>query len=156
MATMIEVPRGLAGVAVTDTSVGDVRGEEGFYHYRQYDACELARERSLEDVWRLMIDKSLPDSITAEAFRWEVAALRVMPEVVHPVVEAVAGTGEPDAELRAVMAAIGGARGLRPIVDLSPDERRADALAVAASMPTAVAALHRRRHGLARLDPDPT
>jgi citrate synthase len=35
-ATRIEVPRGLAGVVVTDTRVGDVRGTEGFYHYRQY------------------------------------------------------------------------------------------------------------------------
>lgn len=31
----IDVPRGLAGVVVTDTEIGDVRGIEGFYHYRQ-------------------------------------------------------------------------------------------------------------------------
>ena len=36
-------PRGLAGVVVTDTELGDVRGREGFYHYRQYSAVELAR-----------------------------------------------------------------------------------------------------------------
>ncbi len=33
-----EVPRGLKGVVVADTEVGDVRGREGFYHYRQYSA----------------------------------------------------------------------------------------------------------------------
>ena len=43
MTTMMDVPPGLAGVAVAETAVGDVRGEEGFYHYRQYDAAELAR-----------------------------------------------------------------------------------------------------------------
>ena len=34
----IEAPPGLEGVIVADTSVGDVRGTEGFYHYRQYSA----------------------------------------------------------------------------------------------------------------------
>lgn len=33
--TLVDVPRGLAGVVVTDTEIGDVRGREGFYHYRQ-------------------------------------------------------------------------------------------------------------------------
>ena len=46
-----EVPRGLKGVVVADTEVGDVRGSEGFYHYRQYSAVELAERRPLEDVW---------------------------------------------------------------------------------------------------------
>ncbi len=40
-----EVPRGLKGVVVADTEVGDVRGTEGFYHYRQYSAVELAERR---------------------------------------------------------------------------------------------------------------
>ena len=35
-------PRGLKGVIVADTALGDVRGLEGFYHYRQYSAPELA------------------------------------------------------------------------------------------------------------------
>jgi len=41
--TMVDgLPAGLEGVVVADTRVGDVRGEEGFYHYRQYSAVELA------------------------------------------------------------------------------------------------------------------
>ena len=35
-----EVPRGLKGVVVADTEVGDVRGSEGFYHYRQHSAVD--------------------------------------------------------------------------------------------------------------------
>ena len=38
----IVAPPGLAGVVVADTTVGDVRGQEGFYHYRQFNAVELA------------------------------------------------------------------------------------------------------------------
>ena len=35
---------GLEGVVVAETEIGDVRGLEGFYHYRQYNAVELARD----------------------------------------------------------------------------------------------------------------
>ena len=44
------MPRGLEGVVVAETSVGDVRGLQGFFHYRQYSATDLAAHRSLEDV----------------------------------------------------------------------------------------------------------
>ena len=47
-------PRGLEGVAVAETAVGDVRGEEGFFHYRGYNATELARRCSFEQVWHLL------------------------------------------------------------------------------------------------------
>ena len=39
----IEAPKGLAGVIVAETAVGDVRGQEGFYHYRQYSASSWPR-----------------------------------------------------------------------------------------------------------------
>ena len=55
----IEAPKGLAGVIVAETEVGDVRGQEGFYHYRQYSAVELAEKRSLEDVWYLLFEAAL-------------------------------------------------------------------------------------------------
>ena len=58
--TSVDVPRGLAGVVVADTRVGDVRGPEGFYHYRQYSAVELARTRGFEDVWHLLVHGELP------------------------------------------------------------------------------------------------
>ena len=55
-------PRGLKGVIVADTELGDVRGLEGFYHYRQYNAVELAAKLSLEDVWHLLFDGHLPST----------------------------------------------------------------------------------------------
>ncbi len=57
-----EVPKGLEGVVVAETTVGDVRGLEGFYHYRQYSAIDLAQSRPLEDVWQLMFDGALPET----------------------------------------------------------------------------------------------
>ncbi|HYX44733.1 MAG TPA: CBS domain-containing protein, partial [Acidimicrobiales bacterium] len=55
-----EAKRGLEGVVVAETAVGDVRGQEGFYHYRQYNAVELAEKRGLEDVWYLLYNGRLP------------------------------------------------------------------------------------------------
>src|SRR3954447_12455729 len=105
MTTMIDVPPGLAGVAVAETAVGDVRGEEGFYHYRQYDASGLARTSTFEDVWRLMIDGALPtDGAERAAFAAEVAGLRTLPAPVVPVIDALAALDAPDAELRSAVA----------------------------------------------------
>ena len=58
-----EIPKGLEGVVVADTTVGDVRGLEGFYHYRQYSAIDLAKSRPLEDVWYLLFEGRLPATV---------------------------------------------------------------------------------------------
>src|SRR3954454_6880486 len=75
-------PRGLKGVVVTDTALSDVRGLEGFYHYRQYSAVDLAAVRTLEDVWYLLFEGALPTAAEHQAFTTEVAALRVLPAAV--------------------------------------------------------------------------
>ena len=78
------VPPGLRGVVVTATTLGDVRGDEGFYHYRQYSAVELARTRSFSDVCALMIDGALPDPARSRRFAAEMAALREVPARSRP------------------------------------------------------------------------
>ena len=65
----IEAPPGLEGVIVAETSVGDVRGLEGFYHYRQYNAVELADKLPLEDVWHLLFEGHLPSAGRARRVR---------------------------------------------------------------------------------------
>ena len=88
----IEAPPGLEGVIVAETSVGDVRGLEGFYHYRQYNAVELADKLPLEDVWHLLIDGHLPSPAEREAFAAEVKPLRVVPESVKALLPAIAAS----------------------------------------------------------------
>jgi len=153
------IPPGLKGVAVTETEVGDVRGLEGFYHYRQYSATDLAERRSLEDVWRLVQDGSLPDDAASrDAFRREVRAQRSMPEGVRAllpgIAESIRDAGPLDG-LRTAMSATGAAEGFRPLWDLSPDERRRDLIRLAAVTPTLVSAIHRVSHGLEPVEPDP-
>ncbi|MFF5139064.1 citrate synthase [Streptomyces sp. NPDC013157] len=154
--TLVEVPRGLAGVVVTETEVGDVRGSEGFYHYRQYSAVELARTRGFEDVWHLLIHGELPDPARAAAFAAETAALRRLPAEVRtalPAVAAASGTSGPLAGLRTALSLLGAAKGFRPVYDIDADRRRADTVAACAAVPTLLTALYRLGQGLDPVEP---
>ncbi|MFE2629997.1 citrate synthase/methylcitrate synthase [Streptomyces sp. NPDC059374] len=155
-ATLVDVPRGLAGVVVTDTEVGDVRGREGFYHYRQYSAVELARTRPFEDVWHLLVHGELPDAERAAAFRAETVALRRLPDEVRAVLPAIAagsGGSGPLAGLRTALSLLGAAKGFKPVYDLDTGQRRRDTLVAAAAVPTLLAALHRLGNGLDPVEP---
>src|SRR5258708_20583005 len=79
-----DAPAGLEGVVVAHTRIGDVRGLEGFYHYRQYDAIELNRRRTLEDVWHLLFRRHLPDRADRASFQREISAHRVLPHDLAP------------------------------------------------------------------------
>ena len=65
---------------VAETAVGDVRGTEGFYHYREYSAVELAGKRHLEDVWFLLFEGHLPSAAERAAFVDELRPLRRLPD----------------------------------------------------------------------------
>ncbi|MFI0186025.1 citrate synthase [Streptomyces sp. NPDC017082] len=153
---LIDAPRGLAGVVVTETEVGDVRGREGFYHYRQYPAVDLARTRGFEDVWHLLVHGTLPGTRRRAAFTAETAALRRLPDGVRAALPAIAGAGHrsgPLAGLRTALSLLGAARGFRPVYDLGPDQRRADTVAACAAVPTLLTALYRLGRGLEPVEP---
>ena len=146
----IDVPRGLKGVVVSETEVGDVRGQEGFYHYRQYNAVELAEKRSLEDVWHLMFERELPSPGQRDAFVAEIRSLQEVPPTVLAVLPAIASAGEmflPLDGLRTALSLVGSVCGMRPNIDIDETQRRADAMRLCAVTPTLLTALHRLRNG---------
>jgi citrate synthase len=152
----VEVPPGLRNVVVTTTELGDVRGREGFYHYRQYPAIELARTKTLEDVWFLFLEGRLPDETERTRFAAELAPLRVMPDELRDVLPAIARAGArfaPLPGLRTALSLIAAVRGLPPLWDADPARRKADAMLVCAVTPTILAALYRLRAGDAVLEP---
>jgi citrate synthase len=147
---LLDAPAGLKGVVAAETSIGDVRGSEGFFHYRQYSAVDLAEHRSFEDVWALLVDGDLPATVAERGrFESETGAGRALPVAVEPTLRAVAAL-PPTSSLsgvRTVLSAVGDSVGMRPTWDADPRERRADALRIAAVTPTVVAALHRLGRG---------
>jgi citrate synthase len=153
-----DVPRGLEGVVVAQTSIGDVRGLEGFYHYRQYDAVELAEARSLEDVWYLLYEGELPDPAQYRAFADEIRPLRGIPDIVASVLPAIAGAAEqapPLDLLRTTVSLLGAALGFQPSLDVTATELRSQALQVCAAVPTLLCALYRLQHGQPVIAPHP-
>ncbi len=153
-----EIPRGLEGVVVAETTIGDVRGLEGFYHYRQYNAVELAETRTLEDVWYLLFNGELPSLAERRDFVEAVRALREIPPAVRAALPEIASTA-PDAppldQLRTAVSLLGATLGFRPSLDLLPEELREQALRVCAVVPTLIGALYRLQHGQEIVDPHP-
>ncbi|MBM3674455.1 MAG: citrate synthase [Actinobacteria bacterium] len=151
-----DLPRGLEGVVVAQTDIGDVRGLEGFYHYRQYDAVELAEKRTLEDVWYLLFEGTLPSLAQRAEFAAAVAPLRHLPEPVAdalPELARVAPGAPPLDMLRTSISLVGAHLGFRPSLDVKTAELRAQALRVCAIVPTLLTTLHRLQHGLEAVTP---
>lgn len=139
------LPPGLAGVNVAETEIGDVRGREGFFHYRQYDATELARRVSFEEVWHLMVRGHLPNAAELGDWRAEVADAAELPAGLRDDLVDVmrrSGTADPLVALRTSVSALGARLGLRPTWDLDVQQRERDALRVAGAVPWLVTAAH--------------
>ncbi len=150
----IEAPPGLEGVIVAETSVGDVRGQEGFYHYREYSAVELAARRRLEDVWYLLFEGHLPSSSERDSFLDEIRPLHEVPPEVAKVLPAVAASSASVMDgLRTAVSMIASALDFKPALDISATERRANALRIAAVVPTLIMALHRHKAGELPIEP---
>ncbi len=154
----LEAPKGLAGVIVAETEVGDVRGQEGFYHYRQYSAIDLAEQRSLEDAWYLMFEGALPTRTQREAFLEQVRPMREIPPSVREVLPAIAAAGDefvPLDALRTAVSHLGAGLDFKPSLDIPLHELKGDALRVCAAMPTLIMALYRLRRGEEPIPPRP-
>ncbi len=133
MAELIDVPPALAGVAAADTEIGDVLGQEGYYHYRGRPAPDLARTSTFEAVAALVLsdsdaplagDRSLPASLT---------------ELL------------PHLDVRTGLSALGAALGLQPLTTIDREEQTGNAVRLISAFPTLVASIYHGRP----VNPDP-
>ncbi|MDA8331798.1 MAG: citrate synthase/methylcitrate synthase [Candidatus Dormibacteraeota bacterium] len=150
-------PAGLEGVAVAETAIGDVRGEEGFYHYRGYNAAELAEELSFEQVWHLLIKGVLPSADQLASFRKQTAALRELPAGIASLLPEIAGGADfvPLNALRTAVSLTADRLRLQPVLDIAQDEVREQALRMTALVPTLLMGMLRASQGKAPVSPDP-
>lgn len=153
---LIEVPRGLTNVVVAETAIGDVRGEEGYFHYRGVSGVDLAAAARFEDAWSLVALGTLPQNETESAsFRARTAAARAIPENLHGPLSAIAASGlDPMAQLRTGLALVSAADGRRALYDEADEERVEDAIRLAAVAPSLIAAMHRWSQGQDPITPD--
>lgn len=157
-ADRIIAPAGLKDVVVADTTTGDVRGREGFYHFRQYSAVELARTRSFEDVCHLMLEGTLPTPEQSAALRAQLAEASELPGALLEVLPAIARSGADRASLarlRTAVSHLGAVERLAPTYGAAPEQVRADVLRLVATVPVIQAAIRRLRAGLEPLPARP-
>ena len=148
-----DVPPGLEGVVVAETTIGDVRGKEGFFHYRQYSAVGLAEQRSLEDVWHLLFRGELPDAAASRAFADAVRERRSLPPGLRALLPALAQQGAPLDVLRTAVSLLGAELGWRPTHDIEAEELYEQALGLCAVVPVILAAAYRLREGAEPVEP---
>ncbi len=139
MSDLIDVPRGLNGVVAAETSIGDVNGEAGFFHYRGHSAVDLARGRSFEDVWHLLVVGDLPDDARRAAFADRIHAAQADPRMPDLIAAVAARTDQPLARLRAVWTLTASVRRSSALYDLDDDARLDEAIRFAAIAPLALA-----------------
>ncbi len=140
---------------VADTAIGDVRGNEGFFHYRGHDATDIARDCSLEAGWKLLLDGALPDQTEEEAFRLEVGMGRIVPDSLLAHARTVAGqVAAPHLALQSLLPLV--APDSRSWLDASTAEHRRTVLAAAAAVPTLLGSLAAAGRGDEPSQADPT
>src|SRR5436309_5577481 len=143
--SLMEAPKGLEGVVVAETEIGDVRGQEGFYHYRQYNAVELAEKRTLEDVWYLLYYGHLPSKDDRKKFIQEKRQYREVAEKVKALLPGIATAGEhfvPLDALRSAYSLLAYALDFKSWLDIDTATLRANAMQTSAVMPTLIMALY--------------
>ncbi len=148
-----EAPPGLEGVVVAETTVGDVRGQEGFFHYRQYSAVDLADRRSFEDVWFLLTEGELPDTPASQRFATETRGRRGLPPRLGSLLPRLTESGTPLDGLRTAVSLLGAELGWAPSLDIDHDELLDQTLTLCAVAPTIMAAAHRIAQGLEPIAP---
>jgi citrate synthase len=148
LAPVLATP-GLEGLVVAETSIGDVRGLEGFYHYRQYSAVELAADRTFADIVELLFTGELPTGANNGA----AMSPQPLPAELAAILPQIAATGTPLDVLRSAISLLGAEFGWRPILDTSSEELLGQARHLCALVPTILSAADRLRRSLTPIEP---
>jgi citrate synthase len=104
-----EVRSGLEGVVAFATRIAEPDREGGALRYRGVDLEELVGAVPYEQVWGLLVDGELRPGLEPEEER------------TLPV-----RSGDARVDLQSALAVLGPGAGLRPLIDVSPEQARAD------------------------------
>ncbi len=143
---------GLRGVAVADTKISFIDGQQGILIYRGYRIEELAERSSFMEVAYLLLEGCLPAKAELNLFSQKVKDARALPDYVYPCLKALPKSANPMDVLQAAV----------PILamddpDLNGETREQNermAVRLIARVPAVTAAWERIRKGLEPLPPD--
>jgi len=142
---------GLRDVAVADTKLSLIDGQEGILIYRGFRIEDLAERSSFAETAYLLLNGSLPDRGQLEQFNGELAAARQVPKLIFDSFRAWPKDADPMDVLQASV----------PILAMADPELKVEtrdanvrkAIRILARMASVTAGWHRIRRGLEPLDP---
>jgi citrate synthase len=145
MSEPIRVPKGLYGVAITDTSIAKSDGD-GSLVYRGYDVSELFEKATFEEAAYLVVEGKLPTRSELNKFSSSLRSRMKVPDDVFRVVENLPSNAAPMDSLRTAVSALGAAES-----GWNPVEQQ---LSIIAKMPNLVANCYRVQHREKVVQPD--
>jgi citrate synthase len=135
---------GLRGVAVADTKICHIDGENGILIYRGYRIEELARNSTFEETAYLLLHDALPTEEQLGDFKKKLIEARQVPEFVFDSLKRLPKTSSPMDVLQASIPLL--ALADPDLVDDSREANYAKAVRLIARIPVVVAGWHRIRN----------
>lgn len=154
MAASIEIKNiGLRGIVVADSRISDVIGDKGKLVYRGYDAVEMARRSTYEEVAYLLLYGDLPARRALEGFDRQLREHRELPRFIIDHLKKRTPTAMAMDVLQSVVSMM---PDFDPAAQVETREANVQkAIRLIEQIPTAVAYWHRIRSGLELIPPSP-
>lgn len=147
--------RGLAGVAVDVSAISEIDGARGELRYRGY-SIEALVTRPFVEVVGLVVDGELPDGDAVQSIRRALAKARALTASQERLLAILPRDTHPMTMLEVALPLGDDAADKRVPVEKDRPVQRAALFALAAKVPTLVAAWLRLRAGQTPIPPDPT
>lgn len=147
MSELLRAPKGLNGVAVTDTTIGK-SDSDGSLIYRGYGIKDLFEQSTFEESTFLILYGRLPNRSELEEFAAKLQRYSVVPHNVYDIVRAIPHEAHQMDVLRTAVSGLGATEG-----GISSEEQK---LSIIAQMPTLVANCYRLNKGMEPAEPDPS
>lgn len=143
---------GLRGVAVADTRISYIDGDNGILIYRGFRIEELAERSTFMETAYLLLNGALPSAEQLEGFEKQVVRARQIPRLVLDTLERFPKSTHPMDVLQACVPMLGAVD--PDIRDGSREANVSQAVRLIALVPAVIAAWHRIRNGEKPLAPD--
>ncbi len=133
------INKGLEGIVAFSTSKSFIDGQKGELIYAGYNIDTLAENATFEEVCFLLWNDRLPNKNELDELKNKMVAQRELPKPVLTYIKSTSKDAEPMAVLRSAVSML---------ADFQDNTSNTDsAIAIAAQMPTIVAAFARARDG---------
>jgi len=139
--TNTKISSGLEGIVACSTRLSDVDGNAGRLIFSGFNAVDLAKSKTVEEVWFLFHEGRLPTAEEAAAFKSKIEQLGAPSKAEIRLMKRLR-KGEPLSAFRTIISAIAAARGYKPWLNRDLPAVENEILALSALAPTIVEVIY--------------